>query len=262
MGELGLYILWVMGVSSFTLVGSLSVRRYNRADLLIGLYVAFVIAAQVLATKIAQFDFGWSSFSVPAGVLVFSVTFLITDIVNEAFGRRETFRMIGIAFVAQVAVSFFLWLGTMFPAAPYWERENGAWNTFFGMVPRIVFASWIAFLVSENLDAYLFSWFREKTGERRLWLRNVISTIPALAIDSIIFVPIAFAGAGIPLLAMIKGQVVAKWVVALVNIPFMYLNHFALCHGRGDSACALASVEHRAAVHRGYASASVSSGAR
>ncbi len=250
MNEFPLFILWAIGVSSFTLLGSLYARRYNRSDLLVGLYVAFVVAAQVLATKIAQFDFGWTTFAAPAGVLVFSVTFLLTDIVNEAFGRRETHRMIFIAFIAQVAVSFFLWLGTLFPPDPFWKSNATAWNGFFGMVPRIMLASWAAFLISENLDAWIFSWFRKKTGERYLWVRNVVSSLPALAIDSLIFVPLAFAGVpGVPLALLIKGQIIAKWTVGIVNIPFMYLNHYALCRGREDSACSLQTLEHKERVH-------------
>ncbi|HSE35509.1 MAG TPA: queuosine precursor transporter [Candidatus Paceibacterota bacterium] len=230
-----LLLMWVVGVTSFTLLGSLYARRYERPGMLIGLYVAFVLTAQMLATKIAYFDFGALSFSGPAGILVFSVTFLLLDIVNEKFGRAVTQRMIFTAFAAQVASTFFLWLGTQFDPDSTWASTRNAheWNQVFGAVPRITLASWIAFLVSENIDAYIFDRFRRATGERHLWLRNVVSTIPALLIDSLLFIPIAFAGTGLPLLAMIKGQVAMKWIVGIVNIPFMYLNHAILFSGRG-----------------------------
>jgi uncharacterized integral membrane protein (TIGR00697 family) len=221
----GLFFSWVIGVTSFTLLGSYYARKTEKSDLLVGLYVAFVLTSQILATKIASFQFGEYSFVGPAGVLVFAVTFLMTDIVNEKFGRRETHKMIMIAFFAQVAMSFFLWIGTKFPPDPTWGGKfDEAWNTFFGQIPRIMFASWAAFLVSENLDAILYAWFKRVTGGRMLWFRNMFSTIPTLALDSFIFIGIAFGGSGMALLPLMKGQIIIKWAVGVINIPFMYLN--------------------------------------
>lgn len=229
-----LVLMWVVGVTSFTLLGSLYVRRYERADLLIGLYISFVLTAQMLAAKVAHFDLGLlGSWSGPAGILVFSVTFLLIDIVNERFGRKEAQRIIFIAFVAQVAMTFFIWLGTQFASDPALHQQGSAWNQVFSLVPRITFASWVAFLVSENVDAYLFAWMKKLTKGRYLWMRNVFSTLPALAIDSVIFVPLAFFGMPFAvLLPIVYGQIVLKWIVGIVNIPFMYMNHALLFHGK------------------------------
>jgi queuosine precursor transporter len=215
-------ILWVIGITAFTLLGSWYARRYNRADLLIALYVTFVLVAQVLAVKIGLFDLGFGVFTAPAAVLVFSVTFLLTDIVNEKFGRAETQRMILVAFASQVAMVFFFYLGVKIAPAPFWPGQE-AWQGFFGLVPRITFASWAAFLISENADAYLFAWFKKLTGGKHLWTRNVFSSIPSLLLDSLIFVPLAFGGL-LPLWPLIVGQVAVKWLVGVINVPFMYLN--------------------------------------
>lgn len=221
-----LLVLWIAGITSFTLLGSWYARRYGRADLLIGLYVTFVLVAQILAAKVAVFDLGFASFTGPAGVLVFSITYLFTDIVNERFGKKETKRMILIAFVSQVAMVFFLALGVQFPAASFWPLQD-AWQEIFGLVPRITLASWVAFLITENLDAHIFAWFKDRTGGKHLWARNVFSSIPALALDSCIFIPLAFYGS-MPLIPLIVGQTVIKWLVGLVNIPFMYVNRAIL----------------------------------
>ena len=107
-----LLLLWIVAITAVTLVGSWYARRFSRPDLLVGLYVTFVLVAQVSAAKIAEFDLGLVKFTGPAGVLVFAVTFLLTDIVNERFGRRETHRMILIAFASQVAMVLFFYLAT------------------------------------------------------------------------------------------------------------------------------------------------------
>jgi len=220
--SLVLLVFWIIGITSFTLLGSWYARKYNKSDLLIGLYVTFVLVAQVLAVKISVFDLGFNTFFGPSGVLVFSITYLLTDIVNEKFGRKETQKMILIAFVSQIAMVFFFWLGVKFPPAPFWTIQ-GTWEQIFNLVPRITIASWIAFMITENFDAYVYSWFKKLTKGRYLWTRNAFSSIPALLLDSLIFIPIAFLGA-MPILPLIIGQTAIKWLVGLVNIPFMYLN--------------------------------------
>lgn len=220
-------LLIIVGISTFTLAGSWYARRFERADGLIALYVIFAALSQIMASKIAVFDLGFASFTAPAAVLVFAVTFLMTDIVNEKFGQRQVHMMIFITFVTQVAMIVFLWIGGYLPPAEVWKQQD-AWNALFGVVPRITVASWITFLVSENLDAWLFAAVRRRTGGRHLWARNVLSTIPALTVDTVIFITLAFAGTGLPILSLMVGQFATKYLVGIVDIPFMYLNRAAL----------------------------------
>lgn len=220
--NISLLVIWIAGITSFTLLGSWYGKKFNKPDLLIGLYVTFILVAQILAVKISQFDLGFQTFYGPSGVLVFSITYLLTDIVNEKFGRKETHKMIAIAFISQVAMVFFLWLGTALTPAPFWTMQK-PWENIFGLVPRITVASWAAFLVSENFDAYVFYRFKKLTKGKHLWARNVFSSISALLLDSLIFIPLAFFGT-MPLLPLIIGQTAVKWLVGFVNIPFMYLN--------------------------------------
>lgn len=217
-----LLVFWIIGITSFTLLGSWYARKYNKSDLLLGLYVTFVLAAQILATKIAVFDLGFVEFFGPAGVLVFSITYLLTDIVNEKFGRKEVHRMIFIALVSQIALVFFFWLGVKFPPAPFWTIQD-TWAQIFNLVPRITLAGWIAFVITENFDAFVFAWFKKITKGNHLWARNVFSSIPALFLDTLIFIPLAFLGV-MPIWPLIVGQIAVKWLVGFVNIPFMYLN--------------------------------------
>ena len=168
------------------------------------------------------FDFGFVTFFATAATLVFSVTFLLTDIVNEKFGRKETQKMIFIAFATQVAVALFIWLAINLEPAPFWPDQE-IFAKIIGFAPRIMLASWIAFLISENVDAYIFAWFKKVTNGRHLWMRNAFSSIPSMSLDTVIFVTIAFYGVQ-PLLPLITGVLVIKWLVGVVDIPFMYLN--------------------------------------
>jgi len=188
--------------------------------------VVFVALSQIVAAKVAKYDLGFVTVTAPAAVLIYSVTYLFTDIVNERFGRREVHKMILIAFVTQLAMVFFLWLGTELPPAPFWKDQK-AWESIVGVVPRITVASWVAFLVSENLDAWVFDMFRRLTKGRHLWMRNAFSSVPALTIDTFLFISIAFWGR-MPMIPLIQGQLYTKWLVGLINIPFMYFNRWLM----------------------------------
>lgn len=219
-------LIWLITLTFASIAIPWSIRRYRRSDLAIALYVLYLTLSQIIASKIAAFNLGFKIYYAPAAVLIFPFTFQITDIVNEAFGRLEVHRMIFIAFICQAIMTFFLWLGTIIPSAPFWNFQE-SWQNIISLVPRITLASWIAFLISENLDAILYAKIRELTKGKFLWIRNVFSDIPCLALDSVIFVSLAFYGV-IPIGSLIIGQIVLKWVIGVVDTPFMYLSRYIL----------------------------------
>jgi hypothetical protein len=215
-------LLWIALITSFSLFGAWYSRRYNKPDAIIAIYIAFVIISNILAVKIAEFNLGFVTLYATTASIIFPVTFLLTDIVNEKFGRKETHKMIFLAFITQVASAFFIFLAIKMPSAPFWTNQD-MFNSILGFAPRVMMASWIAFLISENADAYIFSWFKKLTQGKHLWSRNIFSSIPSMALDTIIFVTIAFYGVQ-PLLPLITGVLALKWLVGIIDIPFMYLN--------------------------------------
>lgn len=220
--NLMILLLWMILITAFSLFGSWYVSKYNRPDALIGLYIAFVLISNILAYKIATFDLGIVTFFATSATLVFSVTFLLTDIVNEKFGRKETQKMIFVAFITQIAVALFIWISINLTPAPFWPDQE-SFARILGFAPRVMLASLVAFIISENADAYLFSWFKRISKGRHLWMRNAFSSIPSMALDTIIFVTIAFAGVQ-PLLPLMIGVIALKWIIGIIDIPFMYLN--------------------------------------
>lgn len=215
-----LAIMWAAVISLFAVGGAWYVREYDRTDALLALYVTLVVAASIFAGKTLAFDFGVAEFFAPGAVLIFSVTFLLTDIVNEKFGKKEVYRMIALGFFAQLAFLIFSYLVLNAAGAPFFQNQ-AAFEAVFALVPRIAIAGLVAFLVSEFLDANLFQWFKKLTGGRHLWMRNAFSSLPAMAIDSAVFVTLAFWGV-MPIWPLIIGLTVTKWLVGVVDIPFMY----------------------------------------
>lgn len=203
----------------------------KREDVAIAFYVLFMAMSQILATKIGDFSIGSLTITAPVAVLIFPFTFQITDIVNENFGQKATHRMIFIAFITQIFMTIFIWFSIEVTSAPFWGFDFGSgpveaqrfWASFLGSTLRITAASWIAFLITENLDALLFAKIKKYTKGKHLWVRNVFSDIPTLALDSIIFVTIAFGGV-FPIVSVIWGQILTKWFFGVVDTPFMYLS--------------------------------------
>ncbi|MHA1350143.1 MAG: queuosine precursor transporter, partial [Promethearchaeota archaeon] len=133
-----------------------------------------------------------------------------------------------------IFMAIFIWFSIEVPAAPFWGFDWGSdpieaqqfWLNFFGSTIRITIASWISFIITENLDAILFAKLKKWTKGKNLWIRNVFSDIPTLALDSVIFISIAFGGE-FPLdviLIMIWGQMLTKWFFGVIDTPFMYLS--------------------------------------
>lgn len=223
-------IVWIIVIFFATVLISQYIKIYQREDVAIAFYILFITMSQILAAKIGDFSIGDFEITAPVAVLIFPFTFQITDMVNENFGRKRTHRMILIAFFTQIVMTIFIWFSIEVSPAAFWGGDpvttQQFWLNFFGSTVRITAASWIAFLITENLDAVLFAKFKQFTKGKKLWLRNVFSDIPTLALDSLIFVSVAFLG-DYPLIVvgeMILGQILTKWFFGVIDTPFMYLS--------------------------------------
>lgn len=218
---LSLLLLWAAVISLLTTVAAFYAKRFGRPDALVALFVSLILFANIAASKTIQFDVGFTKIFAPATVIIFAVTFLISGIVNERFGRKEVQRMILIAVFCQLALVVFSYIILKAIPAPFFANQ-AAFENVFGLVPRIVAASLIAFFISENTDAYLFSGLRKLTNNKHLWMRGAFSSLPAMIIDSAVFITLAFYG-HMPVVPLIIGQTIIKWLIGIIDIPFMYL---------------------------------------
>ena len=217
-------LVWVLVIFFATLLISQYIKMQKREDVAIAFYILFITMSQILAAKIGDFSIGTYLITAPVAVLIFPFTFQITDMVNENFGRKKTHRMIFIAFITQILMAIFIWFSIEIPGFPFWSATDQLfWISFFGSTIRITLASWISFIITENLDALIYSKLKKLTRGKNLWIRNIFSDIPTLALDSVIFVSIAFGGL-LPIWPIIWGQLLTKWFFGVVDTPFMYLS--------------------------------------
>lgn len=223
---LSLIILWILVISFTTIVASYYVKRYNRPDALIGLYITLVTVANIVAQKVIEYDFGGVSFFATSGTILFAVTYLITDIINEKFGCAEARHMVLITFLMQIVVAVFMFMTISATPAPFYNN-NEAFKVILGSSLRIIGASLLAFIICEMMDVYIFHWLKNITNGKHLWIRSAFSTLPTMIIDSVLFVSFAFYGI-LPIFPIITGLIVVKWLVGIIDIPFMYLSRYIM----------------------------------
>jgi len=187
---------------------------------LCSIFVGSLVISEVLAAKIVAFY----EIYVPAGVLAYAVTFTITDIIGEVWGKDYAKQVVFAGFLSLVVIILLIWIATLLPAAPFWKDE-AAFTTILGIkkgATRITIASITAYLVSQYHDVWAFNFWRRITKEKHLWLRNNASTLVSQAIDTFLFIFLAFYGV-VPVIPLILGQYFVKLCIALLDTPVVYL---------------------------------------
>ena len=177
--------------------------------------VCFIVA-NLLETKVIQIG----SLTVTAGLLVFPISYIINDCIAEVWGFKKARLIIWSGFAMNFFVVALGLIAVAIPAAPFWEGEEH-FDFVFGMAPRIVAASLMAFLVGSFLNAYVMSKMKIASAGKNFSLRAIVSTLVGESADSMIFFPIAFAGL-IPigeLFIMIGTQAVLKSLYEVIILP-------------------------------------------
>ena len=180
------------------------------------LFNVCLIAANLLETKVIQIG----SLTVTVGLLVFPISYIINDCIAEVWGFKKARLIIWSGFAMNFFVVALGLIAVAIPAAPFWEGEEH-FDFVFGMVPRIVAASLMAFLVGSFLNAYVMSKMKVASQGRNFSARAIWSTVVGETADSLIFFPVAFGGviAWKELLIMMGIQIVLKSMYEVIILP-------------------------------------------
>ena len=190
--------------------------------LLFSLLTTLVLTSNLMAVKTVDI---WC-FTLPAAIILYPFAFVIGDLLTEFHGFRTTRRAVITAMLCNAAMVGLLALAVMMPPSQFFPGEmNDAFRAIFLAAPRIVGASFAAFLVSGVFNGWLFALIKRKT-KHHLMTRSSVSTFFGVILDSVVFIALAFAG-DMPtnvLLMAILGQIIDKLVVGLgVGVPLTYL---------------------------------------
>ena len=183
------------------------------------LFVTSLLTANIIAVKLITV----AGFILPAGVVIFPLSYLFGDVLTEVYGYAETRRIIWLGFFCNLLMVIAILVGGALPSPAFWTGQ-AAYDQILGFAPRLLAASFVAYLVGEFANSFVLAKLKIATSGRWLWTRTVSSTVIGQGLDSAIFVVLAFFGTGVPdLLGVIVAQWVFKSAYEIVATPLTYV---------------------------------------
>ena len=188
------------------------------------IFLTSLLVANVVSSKIVSF---WG-LTVPAAIVAYPLTFLMTDVIGEIWGKEEANKTVKLGFICQMISLALIGGAILLPVAPFADNQ-AQFTAILGSSFRVVFASMIGYLVSQSWDVWIFHKVRDayikKHGPTKggRWIWNNASTMTSQIIDTAIFITIAFIGVVPNIWTMILSQYLVKFVYALLDTPFFYL---------------------------------------
>jgi uncharacterized integral membrane protein (TIGR00697 family) len=173
--------------------------------LLVSIFVTCLISSNIIAVKLVNL-FG---FVLPAAIILFPISYILGDVLTEVYGYRQARRVIWLGFFCNLVAVIAIWIGQILPAASFWDGQT-AYERILGYTPRLLLASFLAYLVGEFTNSFVLAKMKIATQGRWLWARTIGSTLVGQGLDSLVFMTLAFVGT-IPLTAL-TGAIVVQWL--------------------------------------------------
>ena len=185
-----------------------------------GVFITCLVVANIIAVKLISVG----GLVLPAAIIVFPVSYIFGDILTEVYGYRWARRVIWLGFLCNLLAVLAIWLGGLLPAAPVWGDQQ-AYVSILGYAPRLLAASFVAYVVGEFANSFVLAKMKIRTRGRFLWTRTIGSTVVGQGLDASVFIAIAFAGTlpGWVLAGSILTHWVLKTLYEVVATPFTYL---------------------------------------
>ena len=172
----------------------------------VALFITCLITANIIAVKlIAVFGL-----VLPAAIIVFPISYILGDVLTEVYGYRQARSVIWLGFFCNLILVIAIWLGGLLPAASFWDGQ-AAYARILGYTPRILVASFLAYLVGEFSNSFVLAKMKIATNGRHLWTRTIGSTLVGQGLDSMVFITLAFAGT-IPFSGLFSA-IITQWLL-------------------------------------------------
>ncbi|MCK5588732.1 MAG: queuosine precursor transporter [Candidatus Pacebacteria bacterium] len=213
-----LILIWLLVTFSIATFSVLIGKKYGVIYPTV-IFAGLSVLANILAVKLVTIG----EYVVPAGTFVFITTYLITDLVSEIWGKKESRNAVWAGFYLNIVAVVSIYIAIQWPTAVFAIEMGDMFAQVLGGTWRIITASMIAYLISMHLDVTFFHMIKKWTKGKHLWLRNNLATIPANAIGATVFVLIAFWGVVPNVWSMILTLAIAQSVMVLIDTPFVYL---------------------------------------
>ena len=203
-------------------------RQFRYYDFVMASFVAILLLSNIIgAAKPAALTINGQQWIFGAGILFFPLGYVIGDVLTEVYGYARARRVIWAGFAALLFMAFMSWVVVALPPAPGWPGQ-AAYESVFGQVPRIVFASIVAFWAGEFVNSYVLARMKIWTQGKHLWSRTIGSTIFGQGVDSLIFYPLAFWGvwdtSQVMTVLVTNWLLKVSWEVVLTPVTYLVVN--------------------------------------
>lgn len=197
-----------------------------------GIFLTCLIIANLTGSMLFSFRLSYLKDPVllSAGIIPFPVTFILTDLLNEFYGKQGARFVTFVGFGMSILVFLFLSIGGVLPVDPRTVMPFETYKTVAALYSGMFVASLTAYLIGQLLDIQVFHLFRSITKHRFIWLRATGSTVISQLFDSLIVTSVAFWGQ-MPMetiLQLAMGNYTWKFVIAVAITPLLYLGHMLL----------------------------------
>ncbi|TXH34889.1 MAG: VUT family protein [Rhodospirillaceae bacterium] len=172
----------------------------------VAFFVASLVISNIVAVKLTLVQ----GLVLPAAVILFPVSYILGDVLTEVYGYGAARRVIWLGFLCNFLAVIAIWLGGLLPAAPFWGDQT-AYDRILGTTPRLLLASFLAYLVGEFANAMIMSKLKVAMAGRHLWIRTIGSTLVGEGLDSAVFITIAFFDVMPP--GVLTAAIVTQWLV-------------------------------------------------
>ena len=189
----------------------------HRFVVIAAIFITCLITANIIAVKPISFG------GLPAAIVIFPLSYIFGDILTEVYGYRQARRVIWLGFFCNLLVVIAIWLGQLLPPASVWEGQE-AYESILGFTPRILFASFLAYVVGEFSNSFVLAKMKIATKGRWLWTRTIGSTVVGQGLDAAIFITLIYIGRFS--LSFMGMAILIHWLVKTgyeaVATPFTY----------------------------------------
>lgn len=205
------------------------IPRHRWLPAITAVFVTSLIISNITAVKLISVG----PFVLPAAILIFPISYIFGDILTEVYGYARARRVIWIGFGCNLLAVLIIWVSIELPPAPFWrigsfaspQSSQQAYQAIFGFTPRILAASFVAYLVGEFLNSFVLAKMKIATRGRHLWMRTIGSTLVGQLVDSGIFILLTFYGtiSSSALGPLVVTQWLMKSAYETVITPFTYI---------------------------------------
>lgn len=195
-------------------------RSYRYFPFVTAIFVTCLIVSNIIAVKLGFFGTlpVLGSLFLPVAVIVFPVAYIFGDVLTEVYGYGRARQVIWIGFACNALTVIAIWIGGILPAAPFWTAgvysapaaAQQAYEAILGFSPRLLLASFTAYLAGEFLNSFVLAKLKIATSGRWLWMRTISSTLAGQLADSGLFITIAFIGIVPP--AALGRLIITQWL--------------------------------------------------